>query len=152
MRKLDLEGENFIIGFEGFSSKPYYATPKEKEEGIVTIGYGNTFYADGKKVKITDAPITKEKGLQLFRIITNKFEEIVNSKIRVQINQHQFNALVSHTYNTGGSSTLFNLVNSNASEKGIRDWFVKKYITQGDKVLSGLVRRRIAESNLYFKK
>ena len=41
-----------IKKFEGFSAKPYLCPAK-----VVTIGYGNTFYADGTKVKLTDAPI-----------------------------------------------------------------------------------------------
>lgn len=150
--KLDEEGEKFITGFEGFSDRPYYATAEEKKEGIATIGFGFTFYPNGKKVKITDKQITREEAFVMFRLIAQKFCDIVNSKIKVNINQHQFNALVSHTYNTGGSNTLFNLVNNEANKESIVKWFVERYITQNNKVIPGLARRRKEEANLYFKK
>ncbi len=150
--KLDEAGEKFITEFEGFSDRPYYATEEERKKGIVTIGFGNTFYPDGKKVKITDKQISREEAYQMFRHIVKKFCDIVNSKIKVPITQNQFNALVSHTYNTGGSNTLFSLVNKKSDKKSIEKWFTERYITQNEKVVKGLVRRRKAECDLYFKK
>ena len=79
------------------------------------------------------------------------FERIVSSKIKVSLTQNQFDALVSYTYNTGGSDTLFKLINQKAPKEQIQKWFETKYITAGGVKLAGLVRRRKAESNLYFK-
>ena len=78
------------------------------------------------------------------------YENIVNKKVKVQLKQSQFDALVSHTYNTGGSNTLFNLINNEANEESIKKWFETKYITANSKVLKGLIERRKAESKLYF--
>lgn len=117
--------------------------------GKVTIGWGNTFYEDGSKVKIGDK-ITQARADQLFQNVVTKFERIVTKNIKVPITQNQFDALVSHTWNTGGSSTLFELINRKAGEKYIRDWFETKYITSNGKVLKGLVSRRKEEANLYF--
>lgn len=79
------------------------------------------------------------------------FERIVSSKIKIPLTQNQFDALVSYTYNTGGSDTLFKLINRKAPKEQIQKWFETKYITAGGVKLAGLVRRRKAESNLYFK-
>jgi lysozyme len=117
--------------------------------GRDTIGFGNTFYEDGSKVKPGDI-ITKQRAEELFNNIVTKFEIIVTKNVKVSINQNQFDALVSHTWNTGGSNTLFSLVSKKASDSEIRNWFETKYITAGGKVLKGLVNRRKEEANLYF--
>ena len=138
-------GVSLIKHFEGFKAKPYLCPAK-----IPTIGYGATFYKDGKKVTLQDKPITEEGAEELLKLILKSFESIVMRKIKIPLKQCQFDALVSHTYNTGGSDTLFKLVNQNAPDEQIRKWFTTKYITGGGKRLQGLVNRRNAEAKLYF--
>ncbi|MFC7347320.1 lysozyme [Chryseobacterium zhengzhouense] len=145
--KTSQKGINLILSFEGFSAKPYLDSA-----GIPTIGYGNTYYPGGKKVTMRDSPISKEKGAELFAAVLPTYEKIVKNKIRVQLTQNQFDALVSHTYNTGGSDTLFSLINKKANPEVIKDWFISRYITAGGKVLNGLIRRRKAEADLFFSK
>lgn len=139
-------GIGLILSFEGFSSKPYLDAA-----GVPTIGYGNTYYPGGKKVTMKDAAITKEKGEEIFAAVLPVYEKIVNNKVKVALNQNQFDALVSHTYNTGGSDTLFSLINKRSTDEAIRNWFTTRYITSGGKVLNGLIRRRKAEWDLYSK-
>jgi lysozyme len=79
------------------------------------------------------------------------FERIVSFKIKILLTQNQFDSLVSYTYNTGGSDTLFKLINRGAPEEQIRKWFETKYITANGVRMQGLVRRRKAESDLFFK-
>ncbi|WP_374459170.1 lysozyme [Chryseobacterium taeanense] len=143
--KTSQKGIHLILSFEGFSSKPYLDSA-----GIPTIGYGNTYYPGGKKVTMKDPAISRERGAELFSSVLPTYEKIVNSKIKVALTQNQFDALVSHTYNTGGSDTLFSLINKKANSETIRDWFTSRYITAGGKVLNGLVRRRKAEADLFF--
>ncbi|CAD0218121.1 lysozyme [Chryseobacterium sp. D764] len=145
--KTSQKGINLIVSFEGFSAKPYLDSA-----GIPTIGYGNTYYPGGKKVTMKDPTITKEKGAELFAAVLPTYEKIVNSKVKITLNQNQFDALVSHAYNTGGSETLFFLINRRATDSEIKDWFTKRYITAGGKVLNGLIRRRKAEADLFFTK
>ncbi|MBB6330936.1 lysozyme [Chryseobacterium sediminis] len=145
--KTSQKGITLIVSFEGFSAKPYLDSA-----GIPTIGYGNTYYPGGKKVTMKDPAITKEKGIELFSAVLPTYEKIVNSKIKVTLTQNQFDALVSHTYNTGGSDGLFSLINKKAGEGAIRNWFTTKYITAGGKTLNGLIRRRKAEADLFFSK
>ncbi|SEM94172.1 lysozyme [Chryseobacterium taichungense] len=145
--KTSQKGIQFILLFEGFNSKPYLDSA-----GIPTIGYGNTYYPGGKKVTMNDSAISRERGVELFSSVLPTYEKIVNNKIKVALTQNQFDALVSHTYNTGGSDTLFSLINKKADSGAIRKWFTEKYITAGGKVLNGLIRRRKAEADLFFSK
>lgn len=145
--KTSRKGIDLILSFEGFSSGPYLDSA-----GIPTIGYGNTYYPGGKKVTLKDPAITRERGKELFSSVLPVYEKIVSSKIKVVLTQNQFDALVSHTYNTGGSDTLFSLINKKADAEAIRDWFTSRYITAGGKVLNGLIRRREAEADLFFAK
>jgi len=137
-------GIDFIKAFEGLSLKPYLCSA-----GKATIGYGSTFYPDGRKVKFTDGNITQPEAERLLADTIVPFENKVNRLITVPLTQNQFDALVSHTFNTGGSETLFRLINQRADISLIEDWWCNRYITANKKRLAGLVRRRKAEFNLY---
>ena len=50
--------------------------------GLWTIGFGNTFYEDGSKVKQGDK-ITQQRAEDLFKNLLPKFENIVNKKIKI---------------------------------------------------------------------
>jgi lysozyme len=142
--KTGAKGLQLIKEFEGCKLEAYLCPAK-----VWTIGYGNTFYPNKTSVKKGDV-ITQERAEELLLDILKRFEIIVMKNIKVAINQNQFDALVSHTYNTGGSKTLFDLVNRKATKEEIYNWFTQKYITGNGVKLSGLVRRREAEANLYF--
>jgi len=152
--KLSPNGFLLIAEFEGLSLKPYYATEEEKKKGIVTIGYGNTFYENGSKVKITDSPITKTEALRLLQLTADKFALKVDDLIDKLITQNQFDALVSLAYNIGlgafAKSTVLKLVNTNPINPTIRHWFLA-WNKQAGKVLNGLTTRRKKEADLYFK-
>ncbi|MFM2204461.1 MAG: hypothetical protein RLZZ605_1425 [Bacteroidota bacterium] len=153
--KLDRNGIELIASFEGLRLSPYYATELEKQKGIVTIGYGSTFYDNGKKVQITDLPITKERALELLTVLADAFALKVNSLILKEVNQNQFNALVSLAYNIGinafKTSTVLRLANNNPKDANIAKAFLM-WNKQGGKELNGLTKRRIKESALYFSK
>lgn len=148
--KLDMNGYKLITQFEGLSLKPYLDSIK-----VPTIGYGNTFYLNGKKVVITDKPITKEEALEMFKVIADGFARQVEKKLTKPVNQNQFNALVSLAYNIGVGnfykSTLLKYVNLNPNDGNIAKEFLK-WNKAGGQVLNGLTNRRIKESALYFKK
>lgn len=148
--KISDKGVNLIKEFEGFMSKPYLCPAK-----IPTIGYGATFYPDGKKVTMNDVAITEEKGVELLKSMLVKFEQYVDSYCVDTINQGQFDALVSFCYNLGPSnlksSTLLKKVNTNPNDPTIEAEFMK-WTKAGGKTLKGLVRRREAEVKLYFNK
>jgi lysozyme len=141
-------GLDLIKKFEGLRTNPYLCSA-----GVPTIGYGNTFYEDGKKVTLNDSLITEERANNLLSLVVNNFEKHVDSFCRDDINQNQFDALVSFAYNLGPNnlknSTLLKKVNINPNDPTIRDEFMK-WTRAGGKALKGLVERRNAEANLYF--
>ena len=146
--KLDNKGYMMICEFEGFSAKPYLCPAK-----LATIGYGNTFYRDGKKVTMVDPPITKIEAFDMFKDIADKFAKKVSACVKTPINQNQFNSLVSFTYNVGVAnfmnSTLLKRVNANHNDLDIRTQFLR-WDKVGTKKLSGLTKRRIYEADNYF--
>jgi lysozyme len=148
--KISKNGIDLIKSFEGYKSKPYLDSA-----GIPTIGYGNTYYPDGRRVRLNDPSINESMSHQLLMDMIKTFESGVLSSVTSRINQNQFDALVSFSYNVGLSnlrkSTLLRKVNANPNDKSIRDEFMR-WNKSGGKVLSGLTRRRDAESNLFFRK
>jgi lysozyme len=142
------KGIDLIKSFEGFYSKPYICPAS-----VPTIGYGTTRYANGNKVTLKDVSITEQKGVEYLMDDLKTFEKYVDAYCRDDVNQNQFDALVSFCYNLGPnnlkSSTLLKKVNLNPSDPTILNEFLK-WNKGGGKVLKGLTKRRQAESNLYF--
>ncbi len=137
-----------IKSFEGLRLKPYLCSAK-----VPTIGYGNTFYENGKKVTLKDSEITESRATDLLAWSLGKFEQYVDSYCRDDVSQNQFDALVSFCYNLGPanlkSSTLLKKVNADPNDPTIKNEFLKWNKAAG-RVLAGLTRRRQAESDLYF--
>jgi len=136
--------------------------PKMDPVGIWTEGYGHAIrdskgnFVKGAENKALAYKLSKIKTpeqaiIQLIADLEIR-EYIIMQKVKVPLNQNQFDALISYVYNTGGSSTLYNLINKKASKSDIQNWIENHYITgQGSKKpLAGLVRRRKAESRLFF--
>jgi lysozyme len=142
------KGIELIKRFEGLSLKPYLCPAN-----VPTIGYGNTFYKNGKKVTLNDKPITEQKAVEMLKQSLEKFEQYVDSYTTDSITQNQFDALVSFCYNLGPanlkSSTLLKKVNANPNDETIKDEFLK-WTKAGGRKLAGLVKRREAEAALYF--
>jgi lysozyme len=145
---LDNKGYLLITNHEGLKLKPYLCPAK-----IPTIGYGNTYYPDGKRVTLLDKDITKQEAFDMFKEVANRFAKRVDTLVTSNLNQNQFNALVSFAYNVGtgnfSSSTLLKKVNRNPDDLTIKDEFLR-WNKAGGKVLNGLTNRRNEEAILYF--
>lgn len=145
---LDNKGYLLITKFEGLRLKPYLCSAK-----IPTIGYGNTYYPDGKKVTLLDKDITKQEAFDMFKELANRFAKRVDALVTTKLTQNQFNTLVSFAYNVGtgnfSSSTLLKKVNRNPDDLTIKDEFLK-WNKAGGKVINGLTNRRNEEANIYF--
>jgi len=163
--KTNQEGINLIKHFESLHDgdlKQIGLQPKMDPIGIWTEGYGRAMRdnkgnfikgAINKKLAYSRTSIKTEPEaeLALAQDLVPR-EHIVAQNIKVPINENQFSALVSYVYNTGGSSTLYRLINSKASDKEIAAWIQQHYIKADGIIMNGLILRRKAESNLYFKK
>jgi lysozyme len=150
--RVDRRGIELIKEFEGLRLKPYLCSAN-----VPTIGYGNTFYENGVKVQLTDPPITEQRADDLLQIIVHKFSLKVLQLVKSDINQNQFNALVSFAFNVGygrgglATSTLLKLVNNNPNDANIAKEFLR-WNRAGGRVNKGLTNRRIKESAVYFTK
>ena len=150
------EGEQLIKHFESCRLKAYLDA-----KGIPTIGWGNTFYENGNRVKLGDI-ITQERADRLFLNILAIFEKGVEQLVKSNINENQRAALISFAYNVGldidedskveglGDSTLLKMVNANPDNHAIRVEFMK-WVNKGSSFERGLTARRKAEADLYFK-
>ena len=138
-RKLGSAGENLIKSYEGYRDTAYKAVPTEK---YYTIGWGH-YGADVRKGE----KITKAQAQKLFEDDISKFVNAVNS-LDLDLNQNQFDALVSFCYNCGPGN-LFKLVNGKSLSQISKDLLL--YNKSGGKVLNGLVKRRRAEKALFDK-
>jgi lysozyme len=150
--QLDIAAE-LCRRFEGFSSKPYLCPA-----GIPTIGYGSTYYADGRKVKLTDVAITEPQARQLllFELMHTYAPGVIRQcpiliSLAMQSGDwRKFNAIVDFAYNLGvgalQTSTLRRKINTQDWE-GAREQLMR-WVRGGGKILPGLVKRREAESLL----
>lgn len=157
--KISADGVAMIADFE-----KYVGTPYLDAVGVWTIGYGNTYYPNGRKVKSSDAPITIEEAKKLkMDIINRDFAAAVNIMLEKEISkgkikQHQFDALVSLAYNIGisalqGSSVLRNLKAGKVTAAADSFLLWNKGSVRGRRVvLKGLVRRREAERKMFLGK
>ena len=156
-------GIDLIKFFEGLHDgdlKEIGLQPKMCPAGIWTEGYGRAMRdsrgnfikgISGKALAYSRRTIKTEAQAEKALIEDlARFEKIVTRKIGGELKPNQFDALVSHTYNTGGSDTLFRLINTKSKDSEIKAWFETKYITASGVPLAGLIARRKAESKLYF--
>ena len=144
-------GINLIKSFEGLRTKAYKALSTEK---YYTIGYGH--YGSDVYEGMT---ITEAEAENLLRTDLKKYVGYVNtflSKYNISINQNQFDALTSFTYNVGNvwanqdfslKRYLINGVNNYSADQittAFRNWN-----KSGGNVIAGLTRRREAEAKLF---
>lgn len=132
------EGIKLIKHYEGLRLQSY-----QDSVGVWTIGYGHTGRGVGP-----GQTIDEHEAESLLRHDLLAAEHCVNAHVRVNIDQHQFDALVSFVFNLGCgaflSSTLLRKLNAGDYE-GAHDEF-HKWCHAGKRVLRGLVDRRQAEA------
>lgn len=140
--------------FEGFKPCPYL-----DKAGIATIGIGTTYYPGGVRVTMHDICVNETQARTLLKSELGSYEEVVTALAGV-INQNQFNALVSFSYNEGTgafkSSTLLRVLRANPNDPQVTVEFAKWNKVRDPKthqliVNSWQVKRRRMEAELYFK-
>lgn len=139
------KGIALIKEFEGCKLTAY-----QDSVGVWTIGYGWTQPVDGKPIR-AGMTIKQETAERLLKTGLVSYESDVSRLVKVGLNQGQFDALVSFTYNLGArslsTSTLLRKLNA-GDYAGAADDFLR-WNKAGGKVLNGLTRRREAERALF---
>lgn len=133
--------------FEGYRGKPYLCPA-----GVPTVGYGSTYYADGRKVTLNDPPMSEPDAaaLLLQELQHTYLPGVLRNCPTLLTDEKKCNAIVDFAYNLGTgrlqTSTLKRKINA-------RDWEGAKeqlllWTKGGGRVLPGLLKRRNAECRL----
>lgn len=141
-----------ICEFEGFRPTVY-----NDGVGVATIGYGSTFYLDGRSVTWNDGPITEPQARKMMEQIAEKdFWNVLKVTIPYweEMSDGQRGALLSFSYNVGAhffGSIGFHTVSACLTD---RAWdevpaAFRLYVNPGSAVEAGLRRRREAEIELW---
>jgi lysozyme len=150
--KLDIAAE-LCRRFEGFSAKPYICPA-----GVPTIGYGSTYYSDGRKVKLTDPPMSEIQARQLLMLeLMHTYAPGVIRQCPILLtlaiqsaDWSKFNAIVDFAYNLGvgrlQTSTLRRKINAQDWRGAVEQ--LRLWVRGNGRVLPGLVKRREAEAVL----
>lgn len=151
--KISEKGLKLVRAFEG-CLKPVpglsghfraYRCPADK----LTIGWGHT-NDHGRQFNEGSVWTQAECDAELASDMA-RFEAVVERLVKVELKQHQFDALVSFAYNCGAGalekSTLLRKIN-NRDFAGAASEF-NRWTHGGGRVLPGLVRRRASESLLF---
>lgn len=129
-------GIALIKSFEGCRLTAYLCP-----NGVWTIGYGHTAGVSNGQV------ITQEQAESFLKSDLDKYEKYVIAT-GLKLNQNQFDALVSFTYNCGAGNLKKLIANRTLSE--IAEAMLL-YNKSNGKALAGLTRRRHAERELFLQ-
>lgn len=133
--KTSSKGIALIKSFEGCRLQAY-----RDSVGVLTIGYGHT--GDVKEGQVISQGFAEE----LLKEDLTRFERNVTRYTPFEMNQNQFDALVSFTFNCGAGN-LKKLVSGRNKDQVARK--ILEYNKAGGRVLAGLTRRRQAERALF---
>lgn len=143
--RISQKGIDLIKRFEGLRLTAYKCSA-----GVDTIGYGHT----GPDVT-PGLRITEEEAEKLLWRDTESAQQTVSSFVSVKLNQNEYDALVSFTFNVGPTafvnSTLLRLLNHGAERKVVAGEFARWVKAGSDKPVPGLVRRREEEKKLFLE-
>ena len=141
-----------ICEFEGFRPTVY-----NDGVGVATIGYGSTFYLDGRSVTWNDGPITEPQARKMMEQIAEKdFWNVLKVTIPYweEMSDGQRGALLSFGYNLGAhfyGSPGFNTISACLTDRAWNEVpaAFRLYVNPGSAVEAGLRRRREAEIELW---
>lgn len=157
--KMSDTGQQYLSVWEGIESKVYTDVA-----GLPTIGVGHLLTRSERasgKIYIDGVPVKydTEDGLSLTEIYSlleqdlERFEEAVESSVVVFLNQHQFDALVSFTFNVGVTafkkSTLLKRLNYSANGYEQVPPQLRRWVYSAGKVIRGLQNRRESEIRMW---
>ncbi|WP_167370123.1 glycoside hydrolase family protein, partial [Gilliamella bombi] len=108
----------------------------------------NSFITENKDV----ISLTEEQEKLLLKKIIPDYENRVDKTIKINLNQHEYDALVSFVYNIGSIKSDSNLAKyiNEGKKKEAMD-VLEQYNKSGGKVLDGLKKRREKEREIFEK-
>lgn len=143
--RVSQDGVDLIKSFEGFIGHIY-----DDGTGVKTIGYGTT-RAD---VNPLPTSLTEPQAARLLEDKLDKKYAPAVANLKLPLNQHQFDALVSFIYNCGpgaiGPNTGIGRALRDRNFKAAADNLLE-WDKAGGRRLPGLTRRRQAERALFLK-
>ncbi len=125
--------------------------------GIPTIGYGTIRYPNGQTVRLGER-ISERDAEGYLRYECSKIAQEISKLIKVPVNQNQFDALVSFSYNVGTGafqgSTLLRKLNQGDYQGAANEFsrWVNGVVNGVKQPLPGLVSRRADEQRLFLKR
>lgn len=135
-------GLDLIKGYEKLRLTAY-----KDSAGVWTIGYGHT------RTAAPGMQITEDQADALLREDLRDAEDAVNALVTTRLNQGQFDALVSWTFNLGqgalAQSSMLDDVNAARHAYVPRE--MTRWVHAGGRPLKGLARRRVDEAKLYLE-
>lgn len=139
------EGIALIKRFEGFRREAY-----RDAAGVWTIGYGHTGRAAPPPVT-PGMTITPEEGEAILKADLEVFIAEISPLIETGLTANQFSALVSFAFNVGSANFARSSVLRAVNEGRLDDvpGRLALWNKAGGRVLRGLVRRRMAEGELF---
>lgn len=139
-RRINAAGLELVKSFESLRVHAY-----QDAVGIWTIGYGHT---QGVKAGQT---ITETQAEQFLLTDLAEAESAVERLVAVPLNDNQFAALVSFTFNLGAGSLQISTLRKklNAGDYAAVPAQLALWVKGDGKTLPGLVRRRKAEGDLW---
>ncbi len=145
------KGVDFIKKHEAFRSELY-----NDPVGHCTIGYGHLVHrgnCNGSESEEFKKGISEARATELLKAHLVNIENVIHENVKVDLNQHQLDALVSFTYNVGtgafkGSTLLKRL---NAGKYGDVPAQLNRWVFASGKRLKGLEKRREAEGKMWSK-
>ncbi len=135
--------------FEGFEANPYPDPGTGGEPWA--FGFGSTRDAEERPVTPSTAPITYNEACDLaLRDMYRAFHAIA-SDIKMPLTVHEIAAVMDFIYNVGAgnfkSSTLLRMINEGHYDLAAKEF--ERWDEAGGRVMAGLLRRRIAEEQIF---
>lgn len=131
--KLSDKGLTFLTKEEGLRLKPY-----RDSVGLWTVGVGHLLTETELKTNVLNYPqydldkkpwreLNREDVLNLLRYDVERFEKCVNTNLPSDLKQHEFDALVSFSFNIGTpafeKSTMLHMLKD--GDKDIKNQFMR---------------------------
>ena len=153
--QMSQHGLDLIKQWEGFELKVY-----KDSAGFPTIGVGHLLTRSeltSGKIVINGVPVQYAGGLTIQQVLDLLSQDVspaaqtVTNSVKVTLDQNQFDALTSFTFNVGGGaftgSTLLRLLNQSQYDQVPTQ--LRRWNKSNGQVVQGLINRRENEIKLW---